>query len=133
MKRTEVKLSDVKSVYSGRAGACCCGCSGNYRYPSTVTKEEFMREHGRPLNCSEQNDVQVKRIVGLINKAILENNPTLDFGARYVAVENEANTRIYIVYLNEVDALATIANEITFSKEPEDDGHAAAELSQGVE
>lgn len=101
MKRTEVKFEEVKQVYSGRAGACCCGCAGNYRYPSTMTPEKFKASHGYDLDKSNINDVQVRRVVKLLNEALKRNDPTLDFGNTYLAVENEARTRVWIAYFTE--------------------------------
>ena len=68
----DLTTSDFVKAYSGKAGRCCCGCSGKY-YPA--------------------GDKMVARIL----KKIQASDPSkVDFGATYVAVDNE--TRQWILY-----------------------------------
>lgn len=98
-RRVSVALEEIASVYSGRAGACCCGCAGTYRYPSTTKPEEFKKSHGYDLSKENINDVQVKRIMKLINLALANNDCGIDDGGSYIALETEK--RLYIIYFKE--------------------------------
>ena len=53
-----VTVDQVMSVYSGKAGRCYCGCSGNHRYAS----KRFGSREGRGMMVpmeSEREEVEV--------------------------------------------------------------------------
>lgn len=52
-------VENVMRVYSGKAGHCCCGCSGEHVYNS-----KFVEEAG----SEKVSDQAVKRIVSSIKK-----------------------------------------------------------------
>ena len=72
----QIALKDVVSVYSGRDGSCCCGCSGKH-----WTKDK--------------DDRQVSRVVNLMNKniSLVEMNAPRNDHAFVVL-----GKRIYIAY-----------------------------------
>lgn len=70
-----IDWSQAKSSYSGRAGACCCGCAGNHSDHRVAVKK------------------QINRIKMLAGKGV-----ELDIQPTYVAAENDG--RLYIVYFN---------------------------------
>ena len=70
-----IDWSKAKSSYSGRAGACCCGCAGNHSETPVAIKRQINR---------------IKRLAG--------EGVTLDIQDSYVAAEQ--NDRLYIVYFN---------------------------------
>jgi hypothetical protein len=74
-----IDWSRAKSSYSGRAGACCCGCSGNHSEDKAAITRQINR---------------IKRLAG--------EGVTLDINESYVAAEK--GDRLYIVYLNDVIA-----------------------------
>lgn len=66
-----VKREDIRSVYSGRAGSCCCGCSGNHRYASAFV-EEAGKHRGYPVAEDEISDRTVSFVVNKINGHVNE-------------------------------------------------------------
>jgi hypothetical protein len=70
-----IDWSKAKSSYSGRAGACCCGCAGNHSETPVAIKRQINR---------------IKRMAG--------EGIELDIQDSYVAAEQ--NDRLYIVYFN---------------------------------
>ncbi len=67
-----IDLSLVRSVYSGRNGECCCGCSGTHSYASHL-REDASKKRGYVVDDDEVSNGAVKRIVNKINRKILEN------------------------------------------------------------
>ena len=63
----EIKLDDVLSVYSGRDGACCCGCAGAHHYAG-AHQAEGAASRGYPLEAADVSDWDVARVVGVINE-----------------------------------------------------------------
>jgi hypothetical protein len=91
---TPIKISDVASVYSGKAGACCCGCKGNHRYASKH-REFAAKYRGYPISDDEVNDRQVAKVVGILNAS--DDAALLDNDDNMVAVE--IGNRMYVAYL----------------------------------
>ena len=92
-EKPEHKIEDVKSVYSGKNGRCCCGCSGNYRYPSSLTPEAFKKSHGYELDPKEVSDRQVRRIFGIVM-----GDPHREEGGSWVS--SVVGERLYTVYFD---------------------------------
>lgn len=62
-----IDLEKVVSVYSGKAGECCCGCSGKHTYASKYKNQgAFLR--GYDFSENEISDAIVKRHVNTIMK-----------------------------------------------------------------
>jgi hypothetical protein len=72
----DIDFNNAKSSYSGRAGACCCGCAGNH----------------------SETPVAIKRQINRIKRLAAE-GVELDIQPSYVAAEKDG--RLYIVYLAE--------------------------------
>jgi hypothetical protein len=68
----QINAEQVKSVYSGKDGKCCCGCSGKHSEDKTT----------------------IKRTVNKINKHVND----WDVGTDYIAVV--VGTRLHIAYFN---------------------------------
>lgn len=60
-------LDQVMSVYSGKAGKCYCGCSGNHRY-AKAHQEVAGKDRGYAISDDEVNDTQVKKVFNLVKK-----------------------------------------------------------------
>ena len=84
--------ADVMSVYSGKAGHCCCGCSGKHRY-SSQHRAAGSKHRGYTVDDDEVNDVQVRKVLGVVQK----NVDAADYGKNLFTVE--LNERVYIAYL----------------------------------
>lgn len=68
-----ISIENVKSVYSGKNGKCCCGCAGKH----------------------SEDQKQKTRIVNILNK---DQDTIIDeSGHAYTVVGN----RLYIVYFND--------------------------------
>lgn len=88
----DLKLEDILSVYVGKPGKCCCGCSGNHYYASQHI-ERSNKSHG--YDCSDRiNDAKVKRV---FNKAIKMFDPEDKIIDTYIDVE--IGKTLYILYL----------------------------------
>jgi DEAD/DEAH box helicase domain-containing protein len=67
-KVEDLKVEDVISVYSGKDGACCCGCSGTHSYNSAY-KDLASKRRGYEVKDNEVKDREVKRILNIIKRA----------------------------------------------------------------
>lgn len=86
-----LNLDNVASVYSGKRGFCCCGCSGKHTYASAL-RAEASKSRGYGLRDEEVNDRTVKMIFNKLMKNGFER--VTDTCYSY-----ETNTRLYVVYL----------------------------------
>jgi hypothetical protein len=66
-----VELVNVTSVYRGVAGACACGCKGNYRYAKAHQKWAG-ENRGYEVTDDEVNDTQVKKIFNLFASNVVD-------------------------------------------------------------
>lgn len=83
--------TDVLSVYSGRNGRCCCGCSGTHSYLA-ANRRAASKDRGYTVDDDEINDRQVVRVLNIIKRSL--------------AVEDDGSClstvicdRLYVVYL----------------------------------
>jgi hypothetical protein len=96
----QINLSKVQSVYSGKAGACCCGCAGKHTY-AKATQAAAGKYRGYAVGDEECNDRVVKLIVNKMNK-----NPDVkkEFGmAGHIFYSVEVGQRLYVAYLTNED------------------------------
>jgi hypothetical protein len=75
-----ITKDQIVSVYSGRAGKCCCGCSGKYWYSSRHSQTAATRN-------TPVSDRQVARVLGIIQRHasdahLLRNCVSLQIGNR---------------------------------------------------
>ncbi len=70
-----ISIENVKQVYSGKDGKCCCGCAGKH---STDQKQKT-------------------RIINILNKA---NPADIDRDANGVYAATVIGNRLYIAYFN---------------------------------
>lgn len=78
LPRPLLMVEQVKRVYSGKAGKCCCGCAGTYYEAADAASAKM-----------------VKKVVGLINAA----DELLDDEEGHKAIE--IGNRVYIAYLQD--------------------------------
>lgn len=93
-----LKSEQVPHVYSGRAGRCCCGCSGKHRYHSKHIAAENARR-GYNIDAEEVNDRQVARVLAILQERVRE----AVFGNNNVSVT--VDERLYVVYVEGVDRI----------------------------
>lgn len=80
----KIDVSTIQSVYSGKAGKCCCGCAGKHTYATA-----FADRAGYPdPNVSDRT---VRAVCGKIDAA---EKPS-DEGGHYFA---EVGGRWYVAY-----------------------------------
>ena len=91
---SEVQISNVRHVYSGKPG-CACGCRGKHTYASAHRAAEAAA-NGYPIADQEISD----RTVAIITGRVLKLGALLDPGAPYI-LYHQTETRLYIVYLAE--------------------------------
>jgi hypothetical protein len=70
-KTAHIDLTKVTNVYKGRAGLCCCGCSGKHTYTNR-DREKLGKLRGYPIQDDEINDKKVASIVKKMNKLLSE-------------------------------------------------------------
>ena len=81
-------ISNITKVYSGRAGACMCGCAGKYSYTAKGAAED-----GPGYDVSESiNERSVKIIAG----KVLRNPNTDTKDAGYAVLQQ--NGRVLVVF-----------------------------------
>ena len=90
-----VDVDDVISVYSGKTGACCCGCSGKHSYASKY-RARGGAARGCKLQDSDISDLTVKRIVGKINRSCMSEPQTTSLREQYMTAV--IGKRLYIAY-----------------------------------
>lgn len=94
-----IKFTDVMSVYSGKAGHCCCGCSGKHTYRSE-TREQAGKNRGYAIGDDEVNDSSVKRILSTMNQLIASNKPCeIDMPSDWGHIAITFGSRLYVAYL----------------------------------
>lgn len=85
-------MKNVYKVYSGRAGACMCGCAGKYSYTERAAKRESRAGYDVSDSVSE-------RSVKIITGKLLRNPKTKrdkDAGALIL----EQNGRVLVAYFD---------------------------------
>jgi hypothetical protein len=90
-----IDKSKVKSVYSGKNGECCCGCSGTHSYAS-IHREAAGKNRGYAVRDEEVNDRQVARVVNKIEKLAAAGVHIDSFGD--ICVSAVEGKRRYIAY-----------------------------------
>lgn len=88
----KMPLSRIASVYSGKPGRCCCGCSGKYSYASKHSKWSS-KDRGYEVQADEISDRSVKIIY---NKIMSFPESELDWNDDRVSIDTD--TRRYILY-----------------------------------
>lgn len=88
---TEVQLNDVQSVYSGKDGKCCCGCSGN-RWYAFEHREAASASHGYDIS-DRINNAQVARVFNLLKRNVGDVEKVC--GTCFCLTQGD---RLYIVY-----------------------------------
>jgi hypothetical protein len=93
----QININNVMSVYSGKDGYCCCGCSGKHTYASKYCKIAS-EDRGYKVNEDEISDRTIKIIVNKMNKILSETNakPEKSSSPNYVSIVN--GKRVYIAY-----------------------------------
>lgn len=79
----EKRFTNVKQVYNGKVGKCCCGCSGTHTY-------KVGANDGR-----DEDDKTVQRIINKIRRSANQGY-SLETGENYVGIE--VGTRLYLAY-----------------------------------
>lgn len=83
----DMTFGNIASVYSGKAGTCCCGCAGTHTRAST-SKET-------PQSYHVVDDAKVKRTWAKVFGG-KNGDPKLLDGCAYV----EVGRRMHVVYFN---------------------------------
>lgn len=97
---TQIQVSEVASVYSGRDGKCCCGCAGKHYHRAGQATDSYQTV----------NNGQVTRVLRLFAA-----NPEL---VEYEAGSNHAalvlGTRLHIVYFTQaaIEARAAASRSV---------------------
>lgn len=87
--------ANIFSVYSGKDGKCCCGCSGAYRYMADVVESGAAAKHcGYEVETSAINERQVAKVLDLVKAAVRDG--TAEYGSNNVAAV--VGERLYIIY-----------------------------------
>jgi len=88
-----MKNKDIVSVYSGKAGRCCCGCAGKHTYAS-AHREWASKNRGYAVTDDEVDD----RLVKIISNKVLK-DPDVEHEDSLSCVE--IGNRLLIVYYKE--------------------------------
>ena len=104
-----INLHNVKQVYSGKQGKCCCGCSGTHTHHS-IHRElapEYVRNDDDDFSHAKDRVVKqvVKKIERLANEGMLAGGTVgqIEFvQPDFVSAETD-NGRVYVAYFAEPD------------------------------
>lgn len=83
-------LDKIISVYSGKAGACCCGCKGTHTY-AVLHAAKASEQHGYPVRAGD------KTVKLIYNKIMSQPLEKIEVEETYISIETE--TRTYIAYI----------------------------------
>ena len=101
----QIKIEDVMKVYSGKAHACHCGCTGKYYY-AKAHQATASKSRGYEVTDDEVSDRMIKRVVNKVNAVLaLTDERTqqqvwdLDVAddGQYISITEE-DRRDYVVY-----------------------------------
>jgi hypothetical protein len=84
--------SNIRSVYSGVDGKCCCGCAGKHHYNSQLVKEASV-SRGYEVTADEINDKMITKVLTLMKKNV---DDTEDLGS---CISLVVGKRLYVAYL----------------------------------
>lgn len=90
-----LKLEDISSAYSGKAGVCHCGCAGTYYYNS-AHRVRAGKHRGYAVTDEDVNDRQVQRVLNIIKKCAVNMTGSVEIGPSYISVT--VGKREYVVY-----------------------------------
>lgn len=82
----------VRSVYTGKARQCCCGCAGKHTYVR-AHRCEASAKRGYDVEEHEINDAAAKRVY---NQII--GDPTAEVNEAHGYISVETDTRLKVVY-----------------------------------
>lgn len=94
-----IAVDEVRSVYSGKDGNCCCGCSGTHY------------EADKP-----ENSAMVTRVLRIVNEAIASDEAEWNSDD---CVSTTIGKRLYIVYLREIDTRDNARNPLYCVEQPQ--------------
>ena len=87
-------LDNVASVYSGKVGRCCCGCSGKHTYASAL-RDEASKSRGYEVRDEEINDRTVKMIFNKVANKYWKDVTKIS----ETCYSYETDTRLYVLYM----------------------------------
>jgi hypothetical protein len=111
----QLQVADVASVYSGKNGRCCCGCSGKYSY-NPAWSDFSSESRGYALHQDEFNVTMVKKVLRLLKENVLNGEVellsdadqpmqfTLELGERLYMVMCGKPIPAHLVLTDELDA-----------------------------
>ena len=99
---SEIKLSEVDTVYVGKPDKCMCGCSGKYTYTS-VNQKQSTKRRGYEVTDDEVND---KRVMRIVKKVSQDEKEVVPPNAETDNIDNRIFTRVigktqYTIYLTD--------------------------------
>lgn len=87
----QVDVTKVMSVYRGKAGNCCCGCSGRHSYASAHVAAAS-KNRGYEVASDEVSDRRVQNVVNDIN----DHPSDIQWEADFASLE--INGRLLVAY-----------------------------------
>jgi hypothetical protein len=97
-----VTLEQVMGVYSGRAGKCYCGCSGNHRYASAHLAAAT-KDRGYEIAKEEVNDRQVKKVLKIVQENFTYDHETCREGMQPFHIQEEVGKGFVTHFTVEMD------------------------------
>jgi hypothetical protein len=122
-------VNEIASVYSGKDGKCCCGCSGKHYYAS-AHRAEASKHRGYEVSDEEVSNRMVTRVANILSGAAADEIKR-NSECCYSTVVGK---RVYIVYLVSSATAAVTArwNAAVALKEQLDREQLAAEINAGT-
>lgn len=90
-------VTDILSVYSGKDGKCCCGCSGKHYYAKAL-QAEAGKNRGYAVGDDECSDKMIARVLRLVQANVGDADVMLDAQGNVDHVAVVLGGRLYIAY-----------------------------------
>lgn len=100
--------AQVRSVYSGKAGKCMCGCAGKHSY-NPAHQAEGSKARGYAVGEEELSAAQVTRVLRVIQSEAAQGRAEFDIGGEWISAR--IGNRDYTAYLTEA-AIAELAAQL---------------------
>ena len=93
----KIFFEEVESVYTGKAGACCCGCAGKHTYPESARGRAMELRGWGEFTDSELSDRVVKRLITQVNRGLEDGRLECE-DESFVSVVSPSGGRVNVIY-----------------------------------
>jgi len=95
----ELRRDDILSVYSGKRGHCCCGCSGKH-YANPARLRDANAKRGYDYTPDEVSATMITRVYNIIKNGCgdIDSGETFVHGNGWIS--RIVDERLYVAYVS---------------------------------